>query len=129
MLPGPCNVFFDNSFVCKATIPLVFPEEKFQLPLGVDPTVKVEYKPLQQLESKSGVISKVRSVTYKHFTTITNTKASPISIKLSDQIPYSSTSKISVKRLEPSSLSVCFLSSSFPSFPPLLTVIYLCDCG
>ena len=86
LLSGPANVFFENNFVDKvqlflfiffkffpSKLNLLFfktelksysPQEEFTCSLGVDPSIKVEYKPVRKLKEQSGIISKTTSTTY-----------------------------------------------------------------
>ena len=43
----------------------VYPLEEFDCSLGVDPAVKITYKPLKKYRASSGIISKVISNTHE----------------------------------------------------------------
>lgn len=111
LLPGQANIFFDNSYVSTSRLKAVNYKEKFDLSLGVDPAIKVEYKPVGKFQETSGLFSKTQSTTYRHHTTIKNTKNIPISIKVVDQLPFSQDEKIKVKLIEPADVSVRILCS------------------
>ncbi|KAG8949598.1 hypothetical protein FRC00_008062 [Tulasnella sp. 408] len=104
-LPGPSSVFMDNNFVCKSSMPAVSPQESFSTSLGVDPSVKVTYHPLQKktktsagnlLSSKTDITSFTQRITIKN---TRSTAASPVFIK--DQIPVSEDSDFKVTLTEP----------------------------
>uniref|UniRef100_A0A0M3IQP6 DUF4139 domain-containing protein n=1 Tax=Ascaris lumbricoides TaxID=6252 RepID=A0A0M3IQP6_ASCLU len=44
LLSGPAAVYLNNSFVSKMQLELVLPGEEFYCNLGVDPSLKIEYK-------------------------------------------------------------------------------------
>ncbi|XP_067674171.1 protein F37C4.5-like isoform X1 [Haliotis asinina] len=102
LLPGATSIFLDNSFVAKAEIKLVSPGEEFLCSLGVDPAVKVIYKPLKKFKASTGLISKTTNTTYEQVVEIKNTHEYSIDIVLKLQLPRSSDDKIKVTLLEPS---------------------------
>ncbi|XP_067674170.1 protein F37C4.5-like isoform X2 [Haliotis asinina] len=102
LLPGATSIFLDNSFVAKAEIKLVSPGEEFLCSLGVDPAVKVIYKPLKKFKASTGLISKTTNTTYEQVVEIKNTHEYSIDIVLKLQVPRSSDDKIKVTLLVPS---------------------------
>ena len=40
------------------------PQEEFHCSLGVDPAIKVDYKPIKKYKAQSGLISKTTTTTY-----------------------------------------------------------------
>jgi uncharacterized protein (TIGR02231 family) len=64
MLSGPANVFFDNNFVAKTDLKSYSPQEEFECSLGVDPAIRVEYKPVKINKGQSGIISKSTTTSY-----------------------------------------------------------------
>lgn len=44
LLPGAAAVYLNNSFVSKTHLKVVAPGEEFRCSLGMDPSIKVEYK-------------------------------------------------------------------------------------
>ncbi|KIO24799.1 hypothetical protein M407DRAFT_25852 [Tulasnella calospora MUT 4182] len=104
-LPGPSSVFMDNNFVCKSSMPAVSPQESFSTSLGVDPSIKITYHPLQKktktsagnlLSSKTDITSFTQRITVKN---TRSTAASPVFIK--DQIPVSEDNDFKVILTEP----------------------------
>ncbi|KAG8918273.1 hypothetical protein FRC00_012648, partial [Tulasnella sp. 408] len=105
LLPGQSNVFMDDNFVCKSTLPSVSPNESFSTSLGVDPAIRITYHP-QQKKSRNatgGLLSnKVDVTSYVQRITVKNTRATaaaPLFIK--DQIPVSEDSDFKVLLTEP----------------------------
>ncbi|KAG8976393.1 hypothetical protein FRB90_009181, partial [Tulasnella sp. 427] len=90
-LPGPSSVFMDNNFICKSSMPAVSLQESFSTSLGIDPSVKITYHPLQKktktsagnlLSSKTDITSFTQRITIKN---TRSTAVSPLFVK--DQIP------------------------------------------
>ena len=101
MLAGPANVFLDNNFVAKTNLKSYSPQEEFTCSLGVDPSIRVEYKPIKKYQEQSGLISKTRSTTFEQVIEVKNTSASAVKLLLSEQLPLSNYEKINVKLIEP----------------------------
>lgn len=66
--------------------------------LGVDPAVRIKYKPLHKYEEKSGLLTKVKTVTYKQDIEVKNTHTNPVQIKVVDHVPVSNEDRIKVGR-------------------------------
>ncbi|CAM4962810.1 unnamed protein product [Rotaria socialis] len=101
LLAGPVSVFMDNNFITHSSIENVCIGDTFDLPLGTDASVKVEYKPVKKMVDKQGFISKVHHETIRHETHIVNTKATETTVFVYEQIPLSSDEKIKVKLITP----------------------------
>ena len=67
---------------------------------GVDPSVKVVYRPLKRFRETGGLISKVVTHTYQQVTEITNTREETATVTFTDQVPYSQEEKLKVRRGE-----------------------------
>lgn len=52
LLRGEASIFLNNSFVNKVDLKSVSPGEKFTCSLGVDPGIKVVYKPVKTYHEK-----------------------------------------------------------------------------
>jgi len=101
-LPGEVNVFMDENFVTKSSLPLVFPSQTFSLGLGVDDGIKVEYLPVKRhTDDTTGFFTKSKILSVSHETKISNKKTYIIDVQLFDQLPKSEISDIKVKMLEP----------------------------
>ncbi|CAF1935080.1 unnamed protein product [Rotaria magnacalcarata] len=101
LLAGPVSVFMDNNFITHSSIENVCIGDTFELPLGTDASVKVEYKPVKKMVDKQGFISKVHHETVHHETHIVNTKATETTVFVYEQVPLSSDEKIKVKLITP----------------------------
>ena len=91
----------DNNFITHSAIDNVCLGDTFDLPLGTDASVKVEYKPVKKRTDTQGVISKVHHETIRQETHLTNTKASEVTVFVYEQVPLSSDEKIKVKLIQP----------------------------
>ena len=80
----------------QAELTAVSPQEEFNCSLGVDPAVKVTYKPLAKFREQSGLISKTVSTMYKQVTEIKNSRQDSIKVIMKDQLPLSTEEKIKV---------------------------------
>jgi len=101
LLAGELNVFMDSSFVAKSAIDLINPYESFALYLGVDPSIKVTYRPTKKSNSISGLFSKTISEDIKDVTVITNNKSKSIDVVIIQQLPKSTDSNLKVKVVSP----------------------------
>lgn len=64
---------------------------------GVDPSVKVVYKPVSRYREESGLISKTVVYKYKQVTEILNTRTEPAVVTFTDQVPRSEDEKLKVR--------------------------------
>lgn len=101
MLAGPANVFLDNNFVAKTEIKSYSPQEEFSCSLGVDPGVRITYKPVKKYKTQTGMLSKYSLTTFEQVIEVKNTTANSIKILVKDSIPLSNDEKIQVKLIEP----------------------------
>lgn len=97
LLAGPASVFMDNNFVTHSSIDNVCPGDTFDLSLGTDASVKVEYKPVKKTADTQGLISKVKYENIRHETRLVNTKSGEVTVFVYEQVPLSSLEKIKVK--------------------------------
>lgn len=101
LLAGPASIFMNNNFVTHSSIDNVCIGDTFDLPLGIDPSIKIEYKPVKKTNDTQGIISKIRLKTVRHETHITNTKTQEVVVYIYDQLPLSSDEKIKVNLIHP----------------------------
>jgi len=101
LLAGDANVFLDNNFLTKTTLSAVSPLEEFDIALGVDPSVKVTYKPVKKFQQRTGMISKADLFNFHQVIEIKNTKSQPVKIKVTDQCPWSTNDKIKITLQDP----------------------------
>jgi len=101
LLAGPANVFLDNNFVAKTELKSYSPQEEFECSLGVDPAIRITYKPVKKFKGQSGLISKITTTTYVQVIEVKNTSGNVAKVLLKDNLPRSNDDKIQVKLLEP----------------------------
>ncbi len=100
-LPGETNIFLDGSFVANSRLQLVAPNEKFTTSLGVDESIKVEYKLINKFEKDKGVFSKKANIVFEYETIITNNKKTKERVVIYDQLPVSQNDDIKVELISP----------------------------
>jgi len=91
----------DNNFVTHSSIDNVCLGDTFDLPLGTDASVKVEYKPMKKVSDTQGLISKTHYDNIRREIRLTNTKSTEIVVYVYEQVPLSSDEKIKVKLIAP----------------------------
>jgi uncharacterized protein (TIGR02231 family) len=103
LLPGPMNVFNDNVFVANSHLGATSPGEDFDVFLGADTNIKVDFKPVRRATntSTSLFLSKTKHQLTTHVTLVKNLKAEKISLTIFDQLPLSEDDKIKVKLIDP----------------------------
>ena len=104
LLAGPMSVFIDGNYVSTSDVRSVSQGESFAMFLGVDESVKIDYKPEKVSKSTSGagiLSSKSKVQVHERLINIINTKDEPINVTLFEQLPLSSDSAIKVELLEP----------------------------
>ncbi|KAG6876036.1 hypothetical protein C0993_006037 [Termitomyces sp. T159_Od127] len=105
LLRGTGSVYVDGSFISSSKVPAVSPEESFDCPLGLDPSLRVKYHPLsKQKQYKSEFYTTTSTTTHVYTQTVTvyNTKSIPVEcVRIADQVPVSEDEKIQVKLITP----------------------------
>ncbi len=91
----------DNNFVTNSSIDNVCLGDTFDLPLGTDASVKVEYKPVKTITDTQGLISKIHHENIRRETRLVNTKSTEVTVYVYEQVPLSSDEKIKVKLVVP----------------------------
>ncbi|MCX7023952.1 MAG: mucoidy inhibitor MuiA family protein [Spirochaetes bacterium] len=100
-LAGTSHVFVDGGYVADASIDRVPPGGEFDADLGIDEGIAVERVLKKKFDETAGIISKKSKTTYQYEITVKNGKATPVTIKVSDQLPMPANEAIVVKTLAP----------------------------
>ncbi len=98
LLPGEAKVYFAGSFAGKSFINPQLTEEELVLSLGIDPTLVVERKQVNDLKDRS-FFGNTRIVKRNYEITLRNNKSSNVEITLLDRIPISQNRDIKVENL------------------------------
>lgn len=101
LLVGQASIYLDNSYIAATNIKAVSPGERFICCLGVDPAVKIEYKPAQKYSEQIGLLSKSASTVHEQKIIIKNTKQEKILITVKEHIPKSTDEKIKIRLFSP----------------------------
>ncbi len=99
LLPGEVSLTRDGMFVGKARIEAVAPGDQFDLGFGADDRIKVERLPVRRRDNDPSGWSASRNQISDHRTIITNLHRRPMRISLTDRIPVSENSAITIEPL------------------------------
>ncbi|PWW76485.1 hypothetical protein C7212DRAFT_278832 [Tuber magnatum] len=100
LLRGPAGLTIDGTFLGNSTVTRCAPNDAFEIGLGVDEEVTITYaKPVRRIASE-GMLVKEQVLTYERNISIYNTRSTPITLILFDQVPVSEEERlrIAVKR-------------------------------
>lgn len=100
-LAGEASVYFGNSFVAKTNLKSVSPGEKFICSLGVDPAIRIIYKPAQSFSEQVGIIAKSVFKSHEQKLIVRNTKQTKILLTIRELIPKSTDEKIKIRLYSP----------------------------
>ena len=100
-LPGDTNIFLDNNFVANSYLKTVAPTEEFWTFLGVDESIKIEYKFVKKFDETGGLFVEKNKKIFEYLIKITNNKKTQEEIVVWDQLPISQNEKIKVKLIDP----------------------------
>jgi hypothetical protein len=105
LLKGSAGVTLDGSFLGNMTLPRVSPGQLFDLPLGVDPSIHVNYpKPNVHRSTQGIMFNKEAAQVFTRSTWINNTKTTPVEILVLDQVPVSEDERLRIITTTPKGL-------------------------
>lgn len=96
LLDGEANIYLENSYVGKSMINTQQFKDTLDISFGVDNNINVKREKLTDF-SESQLIGVNRKVTMAYRVTIRNNKSYPITAKVFDQIPVTTTKEIQVE--------------------------------
>ncbi len=104
LLPGQVQIFMDDAFVGSSSIKLLGLGEKFNLSLGVDERVHVEFKRLKAKEDVSllpGAHGRIKTIDYEFLIQIESFLGTQpeVAMRVVDQIPVSQQDEIKVEQV------------------------------
>uniref|UniRef100_A0A915Q7C8 DUF4139 domain-containing protein n=1 Tax=Setaria digitata TaxID=48799 RepID=A0A915Q7C8_9BILA len=100
-LAGQAFIYLDDNFVTKSSLKAVSPGERFKCSLGVDPAIKIEYKPVNKYTIETGLMTKSETTMNEQKILIRNTKSTVIFIAIHEHMPKSTDEKIKIKLFLP----------------------------
>jgi hypothetical protein len=95
-------VFLDGNFISTTSVKQTSSGEYFNVFLGVDPTVKVQYMPCRTSQHVKGWLSGTEVKKYFYSTIVHNTKQRSVRMILAEIFPRSADEKIVIELLDPS---------------------------
>ncbi|KAK4034346.1 hypothetical protein C8A01DRAFT_39170 [Parachaetomium inaequale] len=104
LLKGPTGLTLDGTFLGRSTLPRCSAGDSFNIPLGVDPAIRVAYPKPDVTRSTTGVFSKGEQSVYTRSITLVNTRAAAgkaVAVTVLDQVPVSEDEKIRVDVVVP----------------------------
>jgi uncharacterized protein (TIGR02231 family) len=96
---GEATLYFENSFVGKSNVNVSQLTDTLTLSLGTDNSITVKREKRVDFTSRKTIGSN-KTETYSFLLTVRNNKSVPVKLTLSDQIPVSSNSGITVDPVE-----------------------------
>ncbi|KAF2794415.1 hypothetical protein K505DRAFT_324805 [Melanomma pulvis-pyrius CBS 109.77] len=106
LLKGSAGVTLDGSFLGNMKLPRVSPSQVFDLPLGVDPAIHVNYpKPSVHRSTQGLIFNKESAQVFTRSVWLNNTKSQPVDLLVLDQIPVSEDERLRVVITTPRGLT------------------------
>ncbi|MDR6300213.1 mucoidy inhibitor MuiA family protein [Mesonia maritima] len=99
LLPGDANIYFQNSFVGNTFLQTQEIDKDLKLSLGVDPSIVVERKQVNNKKDKS-FFGGTRILNRNYEITLKNNKNTAVEVHLEDRIPISQNDEIKVEERE-----------------------------
>lgn len=96
LLPGMAHLYYGRRYTGSTQLKGVMPGESFELPLGVDDSIKVERKKIREYHDETGFIGSKKRVAFGLVIQVQNLKKIPIVLEISERLPVSSNEKITV---------------------------------
>lgn len=102
-LPGSVTAFQGNDYVGMGRVAMVSPGDTFELQLGIDPSVKVERRLIENVTDPqiAGFGPKKSRVTRRYRVLVQNARRIPVTLNLYDRVPVSQNDEIKVERTRP----------------------------
>ncbi|KAF1994064.1 hypothetical protein P154DRAFT_527306 [Amniculicola lignicola CBS 123094] len=106
LLKGSAGVTLDGSFFGNMTLPRVSPGQVFDLPLGVDPAIHINYpKPSVHRSTQGIIFNKESAQVFTRSIWVNNTKSQPVELLVLDQVPVSEDERLRIVITTPRGLS------------------------
>jgi hypothetical protein len=106
LLKGSAGVTLDGSFLGNMKLPRVSPNQVFDLPLGVDPAIHVNYpKPSVHRSTQGLIFNKESAQVFSRSIWLNNTKSAPVDMLVLDQLPVSEDERLRIGIVTPRGLA------------------------
>jgi hypothetical protein len=109
LLRGTLGLTLDGGFMGRTMLPRCSAGETLTLPLGIDPSIRIQYPGPDVRRATTGLFTKEDSSIYSRTITIENTRSSasskPCHIFVHDQIPVSEDERLKVELITPRGLT------------------------
>ncbi|KAF2182203.1 hypothetical protein K469DRAFT_712812 [Zopfia rhizophila CBS 207.26] len=106
LLKGSAGVTLDGSFLGNMTLPRVSPGQVFDLPLGVDPAIRISYpKPAMHRSTQGIIFNKESAQVFSRSIWLDNTRSQPIELLVLDQVPVSEDERLRIIITTPKGLA------------------------
>lgn len=99
LLPGQANIFRDEEFVGKTSIPNIAPGQELTIDLGIDEGIQIERDLIERQVDKK-LIGGQRRIIFAYKVTVTNLKDTAVNLIVKEQIPVSRDEKLKVKLMQ-----------------------------
>ncbi|KAF1758617.1 hypothetical protein GCK72_015076 [Caenorhabditis remanei] len=106
LVAGQASIFLDGAFVNKGEFEDAVVSQKFEVSLGVDPNIRVDYKPVRNYQEQSGTVEKINSQVTEKTTSVTNLRPNTVLLTIREQLPRSTDSRIKVRLESPEAKEV-----------------------
>lgn len=101
-LDGSANIFADNHFIAKSYLSFVAPDAEFEISLGIDEAVSIEFLNEKHADKKEGLFTnKKHKIGYEFLAKIKNGRKQKINISMKQSLPKSQDADIQIELLEP----------------------------
>jgi uncharacterized protein (TIGR02231 family) len=101
MLAGRAFVFLEGAFVAESSLDFTPVGAEFDVSLGVDASVSIEYRVVRDFGSVGGFVAKREKVAFERLIVIENRSRKPVRLKVEDSVPIPGNQDIIVKLEEP----------------------------
>ena len=105
LMSGEANIFFEGAYLGKTLINVQNTSDTLSISLGVDKNLVVK-RTRQKEENEKSFTGATQRATRSFVYSVLNRKAVPVNLSIEDQIPVSTSSEVTVEKLEMSNAKV-----------------------